>query len=229
MNRITGVVRMYARDKWGWFFLPWIIMGSSFVINLIIAGTLSDEPLRTGGLASIFIYMMVAGIVGASQSFPFAIGFTVRRKDFLLGTLAMMGGVSLISSVIILLLRAIESGTDGWGVDLRFFDISYLNEGNVVAQWWVLFSFMLHMFALGFVISSIHRRFGRAGIITAMILVMLAVTIGLFLIGYFDRWEDIGNWLKDNPPTAAEFSSWLAPVTTVYALATYAMLRKATV
>lgn len=229
MNRITGVVRMYARDKWGWFFLPWIIMGSSFVINLIIAGALSDEPLRTGGLASIFIYMMVAGIVGVSQSFPFAIGFAVRRKDFVFGTLATMGGVSLISSVVILLLRAIESGTDGWGVDLHFFDISYLNEGSVVAQWWVMFSFMLHMSLLGFVISSIHRRFGRAGIFTAMILFLLAVTVGSFLLGYYDKWEDIGNWLKDNPPTAAEFASWLAPATIVYALASYALLRKATV
>lgn len=229
MNRITGVVRMYARDKWGWFFLPWIIMGSSFAINLLIAGTLSDEPLRTGGLASIYIYMMVAGIVGVSQSFPFAIGFTVRRKDFVLGTLSTMVGVSLLSSIVLQLLRAIENGSGGWGVDLHFFDISYLNEGGVVAQWWVMFSFMLHMFLLGFLIASVHRKFGRAGIWTTMIVVMFAVTLGSFLIGYFDRWDDIGRWLEDNPPTAAGLASWLAPVTIVYGLVSYGLLRKATV
>lgn len=227
MNRVSSVVRMHLKDRLGWFILPWVILGSSFIVNLGIAAFV-EEPITTGGLASIYIYMLVGGIVSLVQTYAFAVGFTVRRKDYLIGTLATMAGLSAYSALAIILLAAIEKET-GWGVELNFFNLEYLGEGNLLTQWWVHFGFMLNMLVGGFVISSIYRKFGKNGMFAFFIGVSLILTVAIYLITANDGWETIGNWLKDHPPTAAELSTYLFPITIFLGFASHLLLRRSTV
>ena len=37
MNRVANIIAMHSKDKMSWFFLPWIVVGCSFSINVIIA------------------------------------------------------------------------------------------------------------------------------------------------------------------------------------------------
>jgi len=229
MNRVNGVVKMYFRDRWSLLFLPWIIVGSSFLVNLVIAGFL-DEPLYTGGLSSIYVYMMVMGIVSLAQTFPFAIGMSVRRKDFFAGTLIVQVVIGLAIAIVLLLLASLENkGIEGWGVGLHFFHLQYISEGSLLHQLWFNFSIMLHMIVSGFTIASIFRRFGKTGLYVFFIVLMLLLTIGGFLITYNEWWDNIGRWLETNPPSAAVLATWCLPVTIVYWLVSYAMLRRATI
>jgi hypothetical protein len=66
MSRVVGVMKMHSRDKWAWFIVPWLVMLSSFIVNLIISAFIND-PVYTGGIASIYIYMFVAGIIILAQ------------------------------------------------------------------------------------------------------------------------------------------------------------------
>ncbi|MFC5528654.1 hypothetical protein [Cohnella yongneupensis] len=227
-NRITGVIRIYLKDRWGWTYLPWIILLSSFVVNFSIAAV-SDVPITTGGLASIYIYLLVAGILGVAQTFPFAIGFTVRRKDYVIGTLATMSLLSAIFSAMLVLLANIEGGTGGWGVDLTFFNLDYLNDGGVFARLWVNFGFMLHLYVLGYLFGSIYRKFGRTGMFALFVALSLLLTVASFLVTYYDGWDNIGNWINDHPSTAAELSTYLLPLTAIYASVSYLLLRRAAV
>ncbi|MBO9598460.1 MAG: hypothetical protein J7559_11675 [Cohnella sp.] len=227
MNRISSVVRMHLKDRLGWFILPWVILASSFIVNVGIA-SISEEPITTGGLASIYIYMLIAGIVSLVQTYAFAVGFTVRRKDYLIGTFATMVGLSAYSAIVILLLATIEKET-GWGVELNFFNLKYLNEGNLLTQWWVHFGFMLNLLIGGFAISSIYRKFGKNGMFALLIGVSLILTVAIYLITANDGWDAIGRWLRDNPPTAAELSTYLLPLTVIFGFASHLLLRKATV
>lgn len=229
MNRVAAVVKIYARDRYGWIYLPWIILGSSFLVNLIIA-FLAPEQIKTGGLASIYIYLLVAGIVSIAQTFPFAISFTVRRKDYMLGTIATMAGLSAVFAILLVLLAKLEADWfSGWGVDLTFFSFSYLTEGGLLGQWWVHFGYMMHLFMLGFLIGSIYRRVGRNGLFFVFIVLALVLMIAGYLIGYYEYWDNIGRWLRDDSPTAVQLSWYLLPLTIVYGLIAYGLLRRATV
>lgn len=227
MNRIAGVVRMYYRDKFSWFMLPWFILLSSFVVNLATAYFV-EEDIYTGGMLSIYIYLFVAGIIGLAQMFSFALGMSVRRKDFLLGTAGAMLFNSVIVSVALYAFAAIERGlAGGWNLGLHFFSLPYWSDGSAAQQLWVNFTFVVWMYVSGFFTSSIHRRFGRNGMFVAATVVSLIGMIGSYVLTYNGWWGSVVDWFADS--TAFELALWVDAVIVVQAAAIYAMLRRASV
>ncbi|MBP3964162.1 hypothetical protein [Paenibacillus lignilyticus] len=229
MNMVQNVVKMYARDKFGWFILPWVILLSSFVVNLLIASLLPiDEKLVTGGLMSIFIYMMVVGIISLSQNFPFALGLSVRRRDFFLGSMLMISLLSTGISIILCLLSYIESSViDGWGVQLYFFHLPYLSDGNVFSEFVIYFSCMVSLYMTGFLCASVHRRFGRNGMYVLSIAAVLLITILFYVINYMGWWSTIFHFFGDH--TAVQLAEMLLPITVCLSIVAYLLLRRATV
>lgn len=228
MNPITNVMKMYAKDKLTWLYLPWLILFFSFTVNLVIGFlTGGKEAIYTGGVVSIFIYMLVMGMVLLIQFFPFAIGLSVRRTDFFLGTVVTTVIVSAGSSIVLLLLSFVEQWTGAWGVKLHFFHLPYLNEGSVIEQLLIYFILMLNMIFLGLCISSVFRRFGGSGLIILFAIVFVLGSIGSFLCTYYGWWLDIFYWLSDH--TAFTLSMWTVPLIVIYILVSFLFLRRATV
>ncbi|MFD2610858.1 hypothetical protein [Paenibacillus gansuensis] len=226
MNRTYAIFRMHAKDKLSWFYLPWIIMLFSFSVNLVIAAFV-DEPVTTGGVASMYIYMMVTGMIVVSQTFSFALGLSVSRRDYFNGTMLMAAISGLIASVGLLVLSSIEQGTSGWGVDLHFYHFPYLNEGGLLEQVWIFFVLMTNFFLSGFFISSFQRRYG--GMALTLFLAVLAVIIGIitFIISNEGWWGGIGDWLSSY--SAGQLASMLFVLSLIYAASTFRLLRKSTV
>ncbi|WP_256760760.1 hypothetical protein [Cohnella sp. WQ 127256] len=226
MNRVLGIVRTHLADRWSWIIFPWLILSISFVTNLIIVKLIGDS-IYSGGLASIYIYMMVIGILSVAQTFPFIIGFSVRRRDYFLGTTTTITVISALSAIVICLLGYIERKTDYWGVKLHFFNIEYLTDGPVLERLWILFVLMIHLFFLGFTISCIHRRFGRNGLFFFFIVLAIAFTISVYLITSYHKWNAIFDWFGDI--SVIELSSGLFICTLIYVGVSYLLLRRATV
>ncbi|AZN41511.1 hypothetical protein [Paenibacillus albus] len=229
MHPVQGVVKMYMREKMGWILLPWIILGSSFFINLLIAALIPmDDKITTGGLASIFVYMGVIGILSMSQTFPFALGLSVRRKDFFAGTMLMALLICLCTSIVLYLLSYIEGfGLVGWGVELYFFHLPYLSAGNAAEQIFVSFSIMTSIFVTGFTIGCVFRRFGKAGMTIFSIGGIAAVTLFSYLASYLGWWVSIVNYLADQ--TAVQLACVLLPISVCLGFIAYLLLRRATV
>lgn len=228
MNRIAGVMKTQLRDRFGWIFLPWIIMLSSFVVNLIIGYMIQDDSYYTGGLASIYVYTLVLGIMSVIQTFPFVLGFGVRRKDYFWGTAASISAVSAVSAFALWLLSFVENKlTGGWGVNMHFFHLPYISDGMPISQIWVSFSLMIHVFFLGFIISCIYRRLGRVGLYTFFILLLMIITVASYLFTYYNIWGTIGNWLAGF--NSVEVASGLFGISLLYALIAYLLLRRSTV
>ncbi|MFK4996826.1 hypothetical protein ACI2OX_02705 [Bacillus sp. N9] len=61
----------------------------------------SQKDFYTGGVTSIFIYIFVLGILVVIQTFPFALGMSIRRKDYFVAT-TMMGVASSIGIGLIM-------------------------------------------------------------------------------------------------------------------------------
>ena len=212
-----------------WFALPWIIVGGSFVINVFITLLLGGKgAIYTGGLSSIYIFMLAYGAVTVSRTFPFALGFSVRRRDYFLGTISLAVVVSAAWAMLLLLLSLIEANViPNWGVDLHFFHLPYFSDGSPLGQFWVYFVVMLFMYLLGFVPGSVYQRFGWAGMYTLLGASSLLLSVISLLSTYENWWGAIFGWFAQQ--TAASLALWLVPLMAVFAMASYALLRKATV
>ena len=125
MNRISGVLTLHYRDKWAWFYIPAIILFSSFAVNLIVSFLVtSQEAFYTGGITSIFIYLFVTGIIVVTKTFPFAVGMSIRRIDYFIGSAVMGTIASTAFATLIFLMAQLENQTNGWGNRPPLFPLS---------------------------------------------------------------------------------------------------------
>ncbi|RWR13511.1 hypothetical protein QNH23_18085 [Siminovitchia fortis] len=226
---IQSVLHIHRKDKWGWLYIPSIILSSSFFVHLIVSLLINnDEAFYTGGITSIFVYAFVMGILVVVQSFPFAIGMSVTRKDYFFGTVLMGLAACFILGALIRIFTSIENRTSGWGNRFHFFYFPYLNDGTSFFQqlimYVILFSFL---FFLGFLIASFARRFGVKGMMILSLAVLLIGSVIVLLFHQFHVWPDIFKWFSNQ--TAVGLSYRLIPVVLFSMAASYLLLRKVSV
>ncbi|MFF2092369.1 hypothetical protein [Paenibacillus sp. NPDC058174] len=226
MNRIPSVLKLHFRDKATWFIIPYAVLASSFLVNLLV-GYISKEEITTGGILSIYVYLFVMGITVLPQTFNFALSFSIRRHDYFTGTALFAAANSLFISVILLVLGMIEKATAGWGTQLHFFSLPYLNEGSATQQVFVFFMIIITLFFGGFTIGSIYRKFRGIGMIVMAIAGVALSTVLSFLSTHYNWWKNIFTWFSDK--TALDIALWLIPITLIYALVSYLLLRRSTV
>lgn len=228
MNRTASIIRMHTKDRYFWFYLPFIILGSSFFINLIISALIDEEGgLYTGGLSSIYIYTSIIAMITVNQTFPFALGFSVTRKDYFFGTAATAVLVSAITGAVLYLLSTLENATSGWGVKLHYFHLPHFSDGPIYEQLSISILNLLHLFFLGFALASLYRRFGRMGLSIFFLLFLVVGTSLGYATVYLEWYKPIGDWFSGQ--TALGLSAWLIPLIFLYGAASYRMLRKSTV
>ena len=227
MNHIITIFQMHMRNKLNWLVVPWLILGCSFLVNMIIAGAVNGEPIYTGGVASIYIYMLIMGLLTLHHTYSFALGFSMRRKDYYLGTLITVLLASFLTTVFLTILSFMEESLNGWGVELYFFHLPYLNEGNIFIQAWVIFMLLLHFYYLGFVITSVYRRFGCRGMVIFTVISLLAGSVLSAICTYFSWWSVI--FTKMISYTAFQLSWGLGVLSLIYIFIAYLLLRRATV
>lgn len=229
MASIHNVFKMHIRNVFLWFVLPWLILGASFLINLLISLLLGGSvSIYSGGVSSIYIWMLIIGIISLSDTFPFALGFSVRRTDYFLGTLSTAFVVCVGGALILQFLSVMEQDViSGWGLGLHFFSLPYLSDGTLPEQYLLTLVLLIHSYLLGFTISSIYRRFGKTGMWTFCILLTAALTALLFLFTYLLGWNTFALFFQHY--TAFEVGVWMIPMLFCYVLFSYLLLRKATV
>jgi len=232
-SRVNSVIKMHFKDKWSWFIIPWMVLLSSFVINLIVASLVdTPEGIKTGGLASIFVYMLCGGIIVLPQTFPFALGFSVSRRDYMLGTAGMLGLVALYCSAILIIMSLIEQYVIvGWNVNLNFFHFSFMDPMNMFNLFLVYFFAIVHLFVTGFVIGCIYRRFGKNGMFIFFAVLLMIVTFFGYMAVYQGWLGDFYTWVTKY--SIVEIingaSIVMLALSVLYALFSYLLLRRSTV
>ncbi|MDF2815757.1 MAG: hypothetical protein K0Q81_1957 [Paenibacillus sp.] len=228
MNPITGVMRMHLRDKWSWLILPWLILGSSFIINVIVGLLVNEEAgIYSGGIASIFVYNFVLGIMILPETFAFALGISIRRKDYFLGTTVTVVLMSTLIAGCLLILTLLEKATGGWGSKLHFFHLPYLSDGNFLQTLWIFFILMLFNMYGGLFISSIHRRFGKTALLLFFFGISLLLSLFIFMCIYYGWWRTIWDWISGY--SAVQYATWMGLAAIGFAVLSYLLLRRSTV
>ncbi|GHO47968.1 hypothetical protein [Ktedonospora formicarum] len=230
MNSLKSILHLHAKDWFYWLLAPWVmIVLPSFTVNMIISlFARTDTGIYTGGLAGIFIYMLIVGIILVSRTFPFVLGFGRRRVDYFVGTALVAFAVCLIEALVVLLLSVIEYYlTNGWFLRLHFFHLPFLNDGSLLAQGWIYFISMVFLFFLGFTIACLYQRTGRNGMLIGGGLALLLGTIGSYICTYYGLWFNVFTWMVDQK--AVGLASWLLLPVALCLPASYLLLRKATI
>ncbi|GIN20365.1 hypothetical protein [Siminovitchia fordii] len=226
---IQSVVNIHIKDKWGWFYIPSLILSSSFLVNLLVSLLINnDEKFYSGGVTSILVYALVLGIIVVAQSFPFAIGMSITRKDYFFGTVLMGLATSFTIGALLGVFSYIEYISNGWGNRFHFFYFPYLNDGTNFLEKLPMFMILAaFLFFLGFFISSFARRYGGKGILILSLSTLVAGSIVVLLFHHYHVWSDIFQWLLSQ--TAAELSYWLLPLILINMAASFLLLKKASI
>jgi hypothetical protein len=228
MNRTLNVMRMQSKDLFSWLYLPWIIVGGNFLINLLTTGAIhdGDSTVSTGGMASIFIYFMIIGLIILNQTFPFALGLSVRRTDYFWGTVAVAGVAGLVSALIIVIMSAIEGQIGGWFQSFYFFRLYFISDHGFIGELWFYFSLIMHLFFSGFLISCLYRKMGGTKATVILGLLFIVFTVFSLMSTYNGWWADILKAIVDLG--AIRIISLLSLVTVVYIGLSFSILRKTT-
>ncbi|CAH8705164.1 hypothetical protein M5W83_13550 [Paenibacillus thiaminolyticus] len=229
MNRTAGVLKMHLRDKWTWICIPWGIMLFSFIINLVIGLSIEqgNKPFYTAGIASIYVFMFIAGTFTLAHTFPYALGMNIRRQDYMLGTIAMSAIISAGTSLLLAMLTFMESLSGGWGVRLHFFQLPYWSDGPVIQQIGMAFLLLMHLYYFGFAISSVHRRYRAAGMYVLIIVSFAVLSVLSLALSYYEGWKALWDFFL-------RYSAWelvlmTVPFTVVYALISFVLVRRSTI
>jgi hypothetical protein len=201
MNRVLAAARLHLIHPLLALGVPWMVVALSFVINWLI-WNFADLQHQvdggfTGGVLSLYITVAIVFVQAVTQVLPFAMGLSLSRRTFYLGTALMGVAQALGYGIALAVLTAIEGATDGWGVGLRFWAPAGLDVDKFALQVVVSGAPMLAFIACGAGIGVVNKRWGNAGT-WGLIVGALAVFGGLaVLITALGTWVQVGTWFAD--------------------------------
>jgi hypothetical protein len=229
MNHALRAARLH---RIGWpstVFWPWAVMASSWVINWIIFAALHARDVEadfTGGLLSLYVVQFVFFAQLFTRGFQFAINLSFTRRAYYLGTWLVVLVLCLGNAIVLTALEAVEDLTDGWGIDLTFFGIPFMQTGNVVTQVLVYAGPFMVAGGVAAVFGLIGKRWSTNGVWTAVLLSVVVIGLLLALVSRQGWWVPIWNWATEQS-SAALFALWPSLIAVVCAIGGFLVARRA--
>lgn len=231
MNRILQTARIQLANARMVIGLPLFILVCVLAANVLIFAAVpsSESPTDeniTGALMSIYIATMVVHVQTMSQMFPFALGMSVTRRDFVGAAGVVVVGQALLYGIAIWVMALIERVTDGWGLRVAMFDLPFLQASNPAMQILMYAGpFLLLSFA-GLWAGIVYHRWGALGVWT-MTLTFGALVVGFVALASWRQWwPAVGTFVADTPPPAL-LVGYPALIGAVFAGVTYLTSRRA--
>lgn len=237
-TRIWNAARLQFTNARQAIGLPWLILAIIFLANLAIwlilyASTSGQDRADvskglqySGATSYIFVYMLVVAIQAISRTFPYALGLSVTRRDFYLGTSVAFVLFSFIYGGGLTLLSYIEEWTGGWGVGGRMFTAVYYGSGPVWQRLFVFVAIFLFFFFVGMASATLYVRWRAAGllILGGVFIVIIVAFVGLAT--WTRSWVRVGEWFATSGPVGVV--AWALVPTVLAGVAGYFILRRAT-
>ena len=229
MSRVLAAARLQLAHPLVILGVPWLVVASSFAINIAI-WSLADvaeqsESTYTGGLASLYITVIVVFSQAMTQMFPFAMGLSLSRRTYYLGTAAAALVQSVGFGLALTVLDAVEDATNGWGLGLQFWAGGGLDVSSPLLQFVVFTLPMIAACSIGMGIGVVFKRWGAAGLYALGIGSLLIAGVLAVLVTWRQAWTDLWSWLTDR---SVESMTIALPLVLAVAVAglTYVTLRR---
>ncbi|MGY1815087.1 hypothetical protein [Blastococcus sp. SYSU D00820] len=227
MTRVLQAARLHTVNPLVILGVPWLVVGISFAINLAVfhLTPAGDGDGFSGGVLALYITVLVVYVQSVTQLLPFAIGVSISRRAFYLGTALVAVVQSLGYGIVLSALVALEDATGGWGADLQYWAPGVFEAGNPVLQ--VLYSGapMLAAMCIGIGMGVVHQRWGQTGT-WGLIIGTLVLFGGLaVLITWLEAWGSVVDWFAAQSTTTLTVGVPLA-IAVAAALAAYPGVRR---
>lgn len=198
MRRTLNVIRLQLINRQTFIWVPLIILGSAVVLSVLIYAMIPvDTPKYGGGGQAPLWYFFAIGISAMTLTFPFSQAMSITRRDFFFGTLltAILG--SAFMGVLFLIGGAIETLTNGYGVNGYVFYLPWLWEAGPLGAFTVYFTLALFLFVVGFTGATIYKSWGPT-VLTIVGVGLALVLVGLaFLATRLDLWVQVWTSILD--------------------------------
>jgi hypothetical protein len=228
MTRVLQAARLHLIHPLVILGIPWLVVSISFAINVAVwhltpAG--EDDGGFTGGVLALYITVLVVYVQAVTQLLPFAMGISLSRRTFYLGTALVVVVQSLFYGIALAVLGAIENATDGWGAGMNYWAPGPFEVDNFVLQVFASGTPMLAFAFIGVGTGIVQKRWGQAGTWGLIIASMVFFGGLAILITWLDGWGSLATWFSDQ--SIATLTIGLpAAVALVAALVSYPGIRR---
>lgn len=234
-RRILATMRVHAANPWTIIFTPWIVLFTILALNLLIwlsivlaAGDNVDDDafVANGGIAYLFVYMIVVAAQAMNQTFSFVVGMGTTRRDYFLGTAAIFVALSLQFGVGIAILAGIERATGGWGAGGQFFAPAFLADLPLWEIAVIYTMILLLMFFLGSAVAVVYLRWGPPALVMFFAALGLSLAGTAVLLSLNGAWPTVGRFFTQH--SVLELSLYTLPVTVACAIVAWLLMRRST-
>jgi hypothetical protein len=237
LGRVWNAVRVHAANPWTTIYTPWLVVVTIFAMTYAVwqiiisaAGGRSHVDAEgfqyNGGVTWVIFFIMVLAIQAMNQSFRFALGFSMTRRDYYVGTVVHFALLAVMFGVGIAVLAGLERATGGWGVDGAFFAPWVLRDAPLWEVAYVFAALIALMFGLGIAFGTAFVRWKATGVLTVAGTLLAALIGGAWLVTRTNAWGQVRSFFTDQSLGAVV--SWgLVPAAVLTALG-YLLMRRAT-
>lgn len=236
-SRIAAVVRLHFTNPWTVIILPWLILVAILLLNmaiwwLIFRNVPAPELAKTqegvqfsGAISYAFVYMMVVAVQAINSYFPFALGYSVTRRNYYLGTALTFVALSVFYAIGLSIFALIEEATNGWWLGGTMFTAVYFGE-DPLQRLFIFFTILMFFFFIGSAVAAAYVRWKAMGMIVFFTgLAFALVGVGA-IITLTESWQQVGAWFAANGLLGT--FAWTLVPTAIAAITGYFILRRAT-
>ena len=228
MKTLVNVARYHLVDRLTYVALPWGIMAFSFLVNLVIATVLpSPQGNYTGGLVTIYAFLLVCGALSMTRSLPFGLMLGVSRRTYYLGTALLIAALGVVYGLGLTALQALERATGGWGTGLHFFRVPWIMDGPWYQTWLTSFVLLVLFFLYGMWYGLVYRRWNVVGLVAFIAVQVLAVLVVVVAASVTHNWAGVGHFFITL--TAPALTGVLAAVAVALGLGGLTTIRRVTI
>ncbi|AYJ49439.1 ABC transporter permease [Rhodococcus sp. P1Y] len=230
MKRTLDVARLHT-VAWpliiGW---PIGVLVIAFVISYTIFAVIPTTDAEfnfTGAVFSMYGFAVGFYLQAVTQTFPFAMGISVSRREFFTAT-ALVGIVqSAFLATLVYVMSVVEVATSGFGIKLRMFGVVRYATDTPALQWLGIFTTLLLVAAIGLFIGVAYQRYRVTGFLTISVVAIVLFGGGAILVTWQQWWPAVGRFFVDTPSVVLLGVIPLA-LAALFATAGWVGLRRAT-
>jgi len=228
MNRAVGVAKMQLINKWTFLGIPAVILVGSFLLTLAIWAIIPANvgTVYSGAGQAVMWYFFGLGIQALTLTFPFALGLSVSRRNFFIGTVGLFAVIAAGVSALYVVLGILETATQGWGLNGRMFALQWVADQPWVVQLFFYFVLMMFLFLAGFWGATVYRRWQATGTVIMVLSLSILLLGALALISVQGWWPAFGAWIITLTP--GSIGLVVLGLAVLLGVGAYLTLRKAT-
>jgi len=228
MTTLVKIARYHLVDRLSYLVLPWGVMVFSLLVNLGIAAVVpGPHGYYTGGLLTIYIFLLICGSLSMTRSLPFGLMLGVSRRRYYLGTALLVPSLNGFYALILAAFQAIERATGGWGLGVHFFRIPWIMAGPWYQTWLTSFVLLVLFFLYGMWYGLVYRRWNVPGLLAFIAAQVLAVLAVVVVVSMTHNWHGFGHFFAT--VTAPALTGVLAAIALAMGVGGFTTLRRVTI